>query len=556
MDFKRKLDRLSGAGVGGAKRPPTTGAPGVESGDGQGTSAPRNEVVAPVPGASANVIVPPAAPPAGLEPQGETKVAPMRLSSPEGAEAKVPLMGLSGPGAAEEKVASMRLSGEGGAEIPSTGLAAASPSAPPTEATPPQAAPDPEKQARIAQLRRAMNSLTSRSATVPLVPLPKAEPPSAGAPAPRGELPVESRTTEFGVIHVSDRLYPPHHRHGHAPLSAALEADPSHVATLALDPAFAEVDPGRMLLVDTETTGLAGGAGTLPFLIGLGWFENGALRLHQLFLRRPGEESPMLRFLAERIHDASCLVTYNGKTFDWPLLRTRFVMNRLPVPTPPPHLDLLHIARRVFKYRDGGTRLVRVEEEVLGHRRIGDVDGSLIPELYFRFLRGGSGAALAPVIEHNAHDLVLLAALLGRLAHGLKDGAEAWDPRDRLGLADVAARAEQVERALALARSTAQAAKGSLAADAWTLAAWLLRRQGNARGAAEAFHQALKHADRKQAPALHFALAKLYEHTLRNAARALEHAKHTVPAESAAEQNKRIARLERRLSGQGALLID
>ncbi|HLL55282.1 MAG TPA: ribonuclease H-like domain-containing protein, partial [Myxococcaceae bacterium] len=330
-------------------------------------------------------------------------------------------------------------------------------------------------------------------------------------------------------------------------------------ASLALDPAFADVDLRGMLLVDTETTGLAGGSGTLPFLIGLGWFEGESLRLHQLFLKRPGEEGPMLAFLAERIRQASCLVTYNGKTFDWPLLRTRFVMNRLKVPQPPPHLDLLHCARRVFKYRAGGTRLVQVEEEVLGHRRIGDVDGSQIPELYFRFLRGGSASALGPVIEHNAHDLVLLAALLGKLAHGLKDGGDELDPRDRLGFAQVAARAELTDRALQLARSTAAAAKGALAAEAWQLSAWLLRQQGDARGAAEAFHRALPHADRKQAPTIHFALAKLYEHSLRNLPRALEHARRTTPAEGPADQARHVARLERRLSGhsgQAPLLVD
>ena len=86
----------------------------------------------------------------------------------------------------------------------------------------------------------------------------------------------------------------------------------------------------RQVVLDTETTGLAGGAGTLPFLIGLGWFEpGGALALEQLFLARPGEERPMLARLSERLAAASCVVSFNGKSYDWPLLRTRFVMNRM-----------------------------------------------------------------------------------------------------------------------------------------------------------------------------------------------------------------------------------
>ena len=138
------------------------------------------------------------------------------------------------------------------------------------------------------------------------------------------------------------------------------------MASLALHPGLAGVDFQRMLFLDTETTGLAGGTGTVPFLVGLAWFEGRSLRVHQLFLRRLGEEAPMLRVLAERMAESSCLVTFNGKSFDWPLLRTRFVLNRVPAPAELPHLDLLHCARRVFKHRGSGTRLVHLEEQVLG----------------------------------------------------------------------------------------------------------------------------------------------------------------------------------------------
>ena len=109
-----------------------------------------------------------------------------------------------------------------------------------------------------------------------------------------------------------------------------------------------------MLFLDTETTGLAGGTGTVPFLVGLAWFEGRSLRVHQLFLRRLGEEAPMLRVLAERMAEPPAWSTYNGKSFDWPLLRTRFVLNRVPTPAELPHLDLLHCARRVFKHRGSG----------------------------------------------------------------------------------------------------------------------------------------------------------------------------------------------------------
>ncbi|WP_253910656.1 ribonuclease H-like domain-containing protein, partial [Pyxidicoccus fallax] len=227
------------------------------------------------------------------------------------------------------------------------------------------------------------------------------------APPPPGPLPVEPRATAYGTVHVSERVLPPDHHHGSAPLAGALDVEGSLVASLALHADLAGVDFQRMLFLDTETTGLAGGTGTVPFLVGLAWFEGRSLRVHQLFLRRLGEEAPMLRVLAERMAHSSCLVTFNGKSFDWPLLRTRFVLNRVPAPAELPHLDLLHCARRVFKHRGAGARLVHLEEQVLGHRRIGDVDGALIPELYFRFLRGGDGSALTPVLEHNVNDLLL-----------------------------------------------------------------------------------------------------------------------------------------------------
>ncbi|HEY0095342.1 MAG TPA: ribonuclease H-like domain-containing protein, partial [Archangium sp.] len=300
--------------------------------------------------------------------------------------------------------------------------------APPVEAPPaPVEAPATaelrkEPDPRVVALRRMLGDWAERQGAAVARRGPSA------APRP-GPLPVEARTTPHGLIHVSERLLAPDHSHGNAPLAEALDVEPPLVASLALQPGLAGVDFQRMLFLDTETTGLAGGTGTVPFLVGLAWFEGRSLRVHQLFLRRLGEEAPLLRELAARMAQASCLVTFNGKSFDWPLLRTRFVLNRVAPPAELPHLDLLHCARRVFKHRGSGTRLVHLEEQVLGFHRVGDVDGALIPELYFRFLRGGEGSALTPVLEHNVNDLLLLAALLGLLARRFRaSGAEGGDP--------------------------------------------------------------------------------------------------------------------------------
>src|SRR5206468_1922487 len=165
------------------------------------------------------------------------------------------------------------------------------------------------------------------------------------------------------------RIHAPGYRQGRVAIGAARIAQATTVASLALDENLRGIDTSRMLLVDTETTGLHGGAGTLPFVIGLAWFEGESLVVRQLFVPRPGQERPLLYRLAERLAMASVLVSFNGKCFDWPLLKARFVMNRIAGVQALPHLDLLHCARRVFKRRLGSTRLQDLEEQVLGFTR-------------------------------------------------------------------------------------------------------------------------------------------------------------------------------------------
>jgi hypothetical protein len=415
--------------------------------------------------------------------------------------------------------------------------------APPTSVeTPPAVEARKEPDPRVATLRRMLGDWAERQGA--------AVARRGSSPAPRpGPLPVEPRTTPHGVVHVAERVLPPDHHHGNAPLAEALDVESPLVASLALQPELAGVDFQRMLLLDTETTGLAGGTGTVPFLVGLAWFEGRSLRVHQLFLNRLGEEAPLLRALAERMAESSCLVTFNGKSFDWPLLRTRFVLNRVTPPAGLPHLDLLHCARRVFKYRGAGTRLVHLEEQVLGYRRVGDVDGALIPDLYFRFLRGADGSALTPVLEHNANDLLLLAALLGVLVRRFRaSGAEGEDPRDLLGFAGVALRARDYERAHAFARAAAAGDTGEVGVEALALASRLSRRVGDDRTAAANLQRALASARGNQAAPLHLALAKLYEHGLKDLPRALHHARLSAPAESADALRRRLERLERKLS--------
>lgn len=447
---------------------------------------------------------------------------------------KLARLGDAGPGSAP------RSAGEGGGTVQ-----------PPSSLLPPDDAAD-ARRARIERLRSMIRSMgTAAEDRRRREPTEPTEPTGAAARRMFAELPGDLRETEWGAVHVVERWLEPSHCHGRVAVRGALSVRAEMVATLALDPALQAFDPRRMLLLDTETTGLAGGAGTIPFLVGLAWFEDESLCVRQLFLRRPGEEAPMLRMLAERLAQASCIVTYNGKSFDWPLLRTRFVLNRVPVPDTPPHLDLLTCARRVLKPRLEALRLVNLEAKVLGLYREGDVDGSEIPALYLGWLRSLDPSPLLPVIEHNANDLVALAAVLARLCAHFEDVRPEDDPRDHLAYARLAVRAGDAGRAVAFAQAAADGGEPEVALDAFLLLAHLSRRRGDVEGEGEALLRALDAAEGSsagRAPEAHLRLAKHFEHRRKDAARALMHARHTAGAEEPEAQLRRLARLERRLA--------
>ena len=190
-------------------------------------------------------------------------------------------------------------------------------------------------------------------------------------------------------------------------------------------------DPKKWLFLDTETTGLAGGTGTYAFLIGLAWWDAGGLQVEQFFMRDFAEEHSLLQELSQRVAERPVLVTFNGKSFDWPLLENRFTMTRsIAVPKPSAHLDLLHPARALWKLRLGSVRLVELERYVLEAPRLGwhrdnDVSSALIPQFYFDYLRGGPVEPLAAVVRHNQMDLRGLAALFGKINALLSERADA-----------------------------------------------------------------------------------------------------------------------------------
>jgi uncharacterized protein YprB with RNaseH-like and TPR domain len=247
-------------------------------------------------------------------------------------------------------------------------------------------------------------------------PLPVVQPPAAPVTLPDGR----EEETPFGTCYVVERTYPLDHQHGPHPLAALSGIERALLADLGGDRRLRDLPLERLVFLDTETTGLAGGTGTHVFLIGLGFFATDPFGdqcfvVRQYFLRQLREERALLHGLGTALADSGALVTFNGKSFDWPLLATRFTLHRHPLASHTwPHLDLLHPARRIWKHRLPSCALGNLEREVLGIHRVGDIPGALIPDLYFRYLRDGDARPLLPVLAHNQSDIV---SLLGLLIH-------------------------------------------------------------------------------------------------------------------------------------------
>jgi len=211
----------------------------------------------------------------------------------------------------------------------------------------------------------------------------------------------------------------------------------------------------RTIFIDLETTGLSGGAGTVAFLVGCGYFDLGAFQVRQFLLTSYSSERALLYAVAEFFKDADLIVTYNGKTFDVPVMETRWLFHRLQMPLDSvPHFDMLHPARRLWRSRsgaletdDGGCRLSTLERTLFNVNRVGDVDGFEIPSRYFRFVRSGDPRPLEPVLEHNRLDLVSLAAVMARAIELTRDGHEACrDDHEALALGRVYERAAADDR--------------------------------------------------------------------------------------------------------------
>jgi hypothetical protein len=393
----------------------------------------------------------------------------------------------------------------------------------------------PERATTIEQLRAKMAEILEYSAPALRV---RPEPVELDFSYACSALPFVREERKSGPLFRRHQTLPPSHHVGRMPVDAAASSRAELLGLLALDPRVSSADPKRALYFDTETTGLGGGAGVLAFLIGLAWFDE-ELRLHseQFLLRSPGDELPLLEALAERVEAADLLVSYNGKAFDLPLLNGRMVMNRRPTLPTRAHLDLLHVARRLHKSRLGACRLSSLESDVLGFVRGPDIAGGDIPPRYAHYLRTGDDSALEQVIEHNAWDVVSMAALVGLYGEPF----DLLHERDLLGLARTFQRARAFEEADRAATTALERGAGAEAR----------RARGEIAKARGDRAQALAHFEAFAAqvddPQVRLELAKLYEHHVRAPMSALGWVEQGT-GEGSEKTERRRARLAQKIS--------
>lgn len=221
---------------------------------------------------------------------------------------------------------------------------------------------------------------------------------------------------DYGEVWFREVEFSLDHRHGDIFLRELLDVPSDVLAFMGQDDELNRMDLRRTVFLDTETTGLAGGTGTYAFLIGIGFVRDNTFTVRLYFMPDYAYEPAMLQHINDFMKDYDGLVTFNGKCYDFPLIKTRFLLNRLKLSNPEPmHLDLLHGSRRLWKKTHGSCKLTSLECSVLDFYREDDIPGQFIPEMYFQYLRNRRFGPMEKVLEHNVYDIVSMAALIVRM---------------------------------------------------------------------------------------------------------------------------------------------
>jgi uncharacterized protein YprB with RNaseH-like and TPR domain len=375
-----------------------------------------------------------------------------------------------------------------------------------------------------------------------------------------------------GAVIVVDREYQADMLHGRTPIGEIVSTITDGDEALKL---MAQAWPsangiaGRLLFLDLETTGLFGGAGTQAFLVGCASIEGTSIRVRQFLMPGFEHERVVLAELQAWAKSHGALCTYNGRSFDVPLIETRFMFHRVPCPLDGvPHLDMLHPARRMWRQRpltmgtpdpdDSSCSLSVLEKQIAGLHRVGDVPGYEIPSRFFKYIRTGDARPLEAVMEHNRLDLISLAAVLARAIVLITRGpSAATTAQEAYGLARVYERGGAYENAEASLLRTIEFAKlvggePETHAEALRRLAWIRRRDRRPHEAAEAWNElavlprcaAALRREAKEALAIH------HEHRLKDLQAARQHALDLLREGVAnpARVQHRLDRLERKLA--------
>ena len=409
----------------------------------------------------------------------------------------------------------------------------------------------------MSDLQQQLVELRARVARIqqnyrPRLPLNVPDEPAPADPQRHVEewLTGEQVETEFGHHFETEKLYESHRRHGSAEIGALSDLPHDLLDTLS-GGTIPNAPPEQWAFLDTETTGLAGGTGTCAFLVGVGRITPEGFRVRQFFMRDYAEEASSLDALARHLALFRVLITYNGRSFDQPLLETRYRLNRARPPfAKMEHLDLLHGSRRLWKLRFESCRLVDLENQILGVERHGDLPGALIPYVYFDYLRTKHAARLLPVFQHNAIDILTLACLTGIVPYAFKDPVNVplRHGSEMAGIARWLRQAGELEQARTLFRRAIDAGLPDelLFRTLWDVAQ-LDRKLGSDEAALAIWEDLAAARNPLRVRALE-ELAKHHEHRAKDCVKALEFTRAARAFEDSPGLERREARLQKRLS--------
>jgi uncharacterized protein YprB with RNaseH-like and TPR domain len=332
---------------------------------------------------------------------------------------------------------------------------------------------------------------------------------------------------EHGVFYSVQVDTPNERTRGGIRFGDVLEARGDLIAIAGRDAELADIDVNRTAFVDTETTGLAGGTGTYAFLVGIGFFRDGNFVVRQYFMRDQSEEKAMMAAVSGALRQFDWGVTFNGRSFDFPLLATRFILSRIrPQLDHMVHLDLLHTCRRIWGRAPfaagGGLRLGSLESALLAHRRPTDVPSWQVPEIYFHYLRSGDAEDLRAVFAHNVEDILSMVSLLGVIdaVMGSWQTPGIVDPHAVVGIGRIFEMDGRLDRAAeAYAAALAESLQPEIAGKA-AMSLSLIHKRLEDWSRAASIWEKLAEGKGRSAAAACVELAKYFEHRLSDFGRA------------------------------------